>query len=347
MCAARAPTASCIVATTGVGRRPTRDLVGASSRASRVRTTTAASAAVLTQLQDAELPHLHSAHLPINLFETTVDVAGRAVTLVLPEDEETIVNVYSALGRPDDDPHWADLWQGSVALAEEVLSNPSLVAGKRVVDLGTGLGLAGIAAGLAGAKEVVLTDREPRALYCALCAAAANGLAVAPLSKEVAAPDEDGISLPPLIKFAEPEKASGSVSAALLDWFEPDMTPFGGVGFDVVLACDVLYTPEAVDVIAPLVMRLFGGASATGEATVGDAGGRFILADPPGRFPLNHTRFLSLMEDPSLVEGDRPGGGGVSRIVQVDSRFRDCVNLEGNAMTVELTSYDIGACASS
>lgn len=62
-------------------------------------------------------------------------------------------------------------------------------AGHRSASLrhGTGLGLAGIAAGLAGAAEVVLTDREPRALYCALCAAAANGLAVAPLPREIAA----------------------------------------------------------------------------------------------------------------------------------------------------------------
>lgn len=44
------------------------------------------------------------------------------------------------VGRPDDDPHWATLWQGSVALAEEILSNPELVAGKRVVDLGEGRG---------------------------------------------------------------------------------------------------------------------------------------------------------------------------------------------------------------
>lgn len=32
------------------------------------------------------------------------------------------------------------------------------------------------------------------------------------------------------------------------------MSPFQGKGFDVVLACDVLYTPAAVDVIAPLVV---------------------------------------------------------------------------------------------
>jgi hypothetical protein len=95
--------------------------------------------------RDAEIPHLHSDHLPVYLYETTVPLENRAegVKLVLPESEDTVVNMYAALGRPDEDPHWADLWQGSVALAEEVLANPETVRGKRVVDLGTGLGLAG------------------------------------------------------------------------------------------------------------------------------------------------------------------------------------------------------------
>mmetsp|Transcript_10980 Transcript_10980/g.17627 ORF Transcript_10980/g.17627 Transcript_10980/m.17627 type:complete len:197 (-) Transcript_10980:21-611(-) len=114
--------------------------------------------------------------------------------------------------------------------------------------------------------------------------------------------------------------AAAVVSVARLDWFTPDMTPFAGRPFDVVLACDVLYTPAAVDVIAPLVVRLFRGADMVGTGvTVGGGGDRdgdqaaavagvtcgkdglFILADPPGRFPLNHFRFLSLMEDPLLV----------------------------------------------
>ena len=74
------------------------------------------------------------------LYQTVVPVAGAEIKLVLPESEDLVVDMYAALGRPDDDPHWATLWQGSVALAEEVLSNPALVRGKRVLDLGTGLG---------------------------------------------------------------------------------------------------------------------------------------------------------------------------------------------------------------
>jgi predicted nicotinamide N-methyase len=53
-------------------------------------------------------------------------------------------------GIDDADPYWTRVWPSAVALASEVLRRPELVAGKRVCDLGCGLGVAGIAAALAG-----------------------------------------------------------------------------------------------------------------------------------------------------------------------------------------------------
>ena len=98
-----------------------------------------------------------SDHVPMHMFACDCD--GVKVRLVLPESEDLVVDVYSALGKLDDDPHWADLWHGSVALAAAIFANPDVVRGKRVVDLGCGLGLGGIAAAMCGAKEVVMTDR--------------------------------------------------------------------------------------------------------------------------------------------------------------------------------------------
>lgn len=298
---------------------------------------------------DASIPHLQSDHLPVFLYQTVVPVAGAEIKLVLPESEDLVVDMYAALGRPDDDPHWATLWQGSVALAEEVLSNPALVRGKRVLDLGTGLGLAGIAAGLAGAEEVVLTDREPRALYCALCAAAANGLSVVDDGDDGRAyargdaPGLDGVSLPEVLTFKAPTqngfdakpKTKTRVSAALLDWFDPKFSTLGAAPFDVVLACDVLYTPSAVDVIAPLVRSLLADRRATCVETdtkTNTRRGVFVLADPPGRFPENHARFLRLMDDGR-------DSGARSRLDGETSR--ECVNLEGEAMAVDLSTYVI------
>lgn len=298
---------------------------------------------------DASIPHLQSDHLPVFLYQTVVPVAGAEIKLVLPESEDLVVDMYAALGRPDDDPHWATLWQGSVALAEEVLSNPALVRGKRVLDLGTGLGLAGIAAGLAGAEEVVLTDREPRALYCALCAAAANGLNVVDDGDDGRAyargdaPGLDGVSLPEVLTFKastqngfdSKPKTKTRVSAALLDWFDPKFSTLGAAPFDVVLACDVLYTPSAVDVIAPLVRSLLADRRATCVETdtkTNTRRGVFVLADPPGRFPENHARFLRLMDDGR-------DSGARSRLDGETSR--ECVNLEGEAMAVDLSTYVI------
>jgi 16S rRNA G966 N2-methylase RsmD len=68
------------------------------------------------------------------------------------------------------------VWPSAISLAQQLLQRPELVAGKKVADLGAGLGVAGIAAALAGAAEVVLLDREPLALQCALLSGAASRL---------------------------------------------------------------------------------------------------------------------------------------------------------------------------
>lgn len=59
-------------------------------------------------------------------------------------------------------PYWADLWASSVDLAAWCLQSGEL-DGKDVLELGSGLGLAGVAAARAGAI-VVLTDYEEDAL---------------------------------------------------------------------------------------------------------------------------------------------------------------------------------------
>ena len=165
----------------------------------------------------------------------------------------------------------------------------------------------------------------------------------------------------------EPNASEGpSVSAALLDWFAPDYAALGGGGFDVILACDVLYTPEAVDHVARLALGLMGGGGG-GEAGEGGGEGReeggvasatFLLADPPGRFPRNHARFVARMKDPGSLrqeeeeeeEGGDGGEGGeggagirarreVTRVEVREERTRTCVNLAGEAMEVELKTY--------
>jgi predicted nicotinamide N-methyase len=57
-------------------------------------------------------------------------------------------------------PWWAFAWAGGQALARYVLDNPALAAGRSVLDLGSGSGLAGIAALMAGAARVLAADTD-------------------------------------------------------------------------------------------------------------------------------------------------------------------------------------------
>jgi predicted nicotinamide N-methyase len=76
-------------------------------------------------------------------------------------------------------PFWAFAWAGGQALARYLLDNRHEVAGKSVLDLGTGSGLTAIAAMQAGARSVLAADIDPLALVAAKLNAAANGVLIA------------------------------------------------------------------------------------------------------------------------------------------------------------------------
>jgi predicted nicotinamide N-methyase len=75
-------------------------------------------------------------------------------------------------------PYWAFAWAGGQALARYLLDNPTLVAGRNVLDLGSGSGLVAIAAARAGAAHVLAADIDAFALAAIGLNAAANGVNV-------------------------------------------------------------------------------------------------------------------------------------------------------------------------
>lgn len=79
------------------------------------------------------------------------------------------------LGKP---PYWAYPWAGGLVLARHVLQHPQLVAGSRIVDLGAGSGLVGIAALRAGAAHATAIDTDPYAAACVGLNAEANAVAL-------------------------------------------------------------------------------------------------------------------------------------------------------------------------
>jgi predicted nicotinamide N-methyase len=75
-------------------------------------------------------------------------------------------------------PFWAFSWAGGQALARYVLDNRAVVAGRRVLDFGSGSGLVAIAASLAGAAHVFAAEIDDFAAAAIALNAALNGAAV-------------------------------------------------------------------------------------------------------------------------------------------------------------------------
>ncbi len=66
-------------------------------------------------------------------------------------------------GKSEYNPYWSSVWEGGQVFARHLLDNPDLVKGKRVLDFGTGSGVAAIAALKAGARSVTAVDMNPYA----------------------------------------------------------------------------------------------------------------------------------------------------------------------------------------
>jgi predicted nicotinamide N-methyase len=87
-------------------------------------------------------------------------------------------------------PYWAFAWAGGQALARYLIDNPALVAGRRVLDLGSGSGLAAVAAAKAGAAHVLAADIDALAVAAIKLNASANIV-------ELEATSEDMLDAPP------------------------------------------------------------------------------------------------------------------------------------------------------
>jgi predicted nicotinamide N-methyase len=75
-------------------------------------------------------------------------------------------------------PYWAFAWPGGQAIARHILDNPSLIAGKSVLDFGAGSGLVAIAAKRAGAAHVVAAEIDAFSIAAMQLNAALNDVAI-------------------------------------------------------------------------------------------------------------------------------------------------------------------------
>lgn len=249
--------------------------------------------------------------------------SSSCAVLHVPCSVDALMDCYIASGNADADPYWCRPWPSGLALGALLLREPGLVRGRRVLDLGCGAGVAGIAAALAGAAEVVLADRDPAAAECAALSARASLLLRDERERSAGADASSSCSSSPS------QRRTCVVSSRVVDWDQAaaeaaqsrDSSSSSDNGrFDVVLASDVLYDSGAA---APLSAALRALVKTGGEGVV-------LVADPARRAPRHRAAFAEEVTrpkrrerdagDPHLVlesweavdeaSGERVGGGG-------------------------------------
>ena len=172
---------------------------------------------------------------------------GGTLRITRPGDFDPLLE--AAVSDPEQNlPYWAEIWPSGIALAASIARDSDALCGKRVLELGCGLGVTAIAALRAGA-DLLVTDYAPEAL--SLCAL--NTL------------DQTG---------REPTQLR-------LNWRNPgaELVEVAGEGFPVVLAADVLYEERDVTPLINLVQRIVrpGGELWLAEPRR-DAASRFLEA---------------------------------------------------------------------
>ena len=198
--------------------------------------------------------------------------------LRVPCSVDALMDCYIAAGNGDADPYWCRPWPSGLALGSLLLREPQLVRGKRVLDLGCGAGVAGIAAAFAGASEVVLADRDPAATECAALSAKAS------------------------LEGSSSSRGSNScaVSSRVVYWEQAarGSEKNSETRFDVVLASDVLYDASAA---SPLSAALRALAKRNGEGVV-------LVADPARRAPKHRAAFAEQVTRGKKRERDSGDG---------------------------------------
>jgi len=174
---------------------------------------------------------------------------GAPLSILRPRDWDELRHQEGAVARTA--PYWARLWPSGLALADALAARDDL-AGRRVVELGCGLGLPSVVAARAGAR-VLATDGMADAVVFA-----AHNLAVNELEGEV----------------------------ALVDWRAPDVLVERGP-YDLVIAADVFYLRDNVEDLLRLLPRLAGGDTEILISDPSRAGGRNFLAAARGVFAVD------------------------------------------------------------
>lgn len=187
-----------------------------------------------------------------------VEAAGRSWQVEAVWDQTALLGASPAF---DVFPFGLMLWESALALADELATRRDVVAGASLLEIGAGVGLAGLAAAWLGA-DVTQSDHLPAALDACRRNAAANGL-------------------PP----------PRSLPADWNDWHHDTR-------YDVVIGADVLYEREVFATVASLLAR---NVAPGGFALLADPGRphtpeMLAAMERAGWRIARHTRFIPALK---------------------------------------------------
>lgn len=190
--------------------------------------------------------------------ETFLEVPGHRLRLTRVADAEALLADIEPVTFADDErlPYWAELWPSAVALSHYLVRHVDL-QGRRVLELGCGLGLVSVVAALQGAR-VLCTDHEEAALTFARRNAQGN--------------------------------ACRGVRFRLVDWCRPALRR----RYDCIVAADVIYEARSFAPLAVLLQRYLarGGMAVIAEPGRANAAPFFSLLKQRGFVYRRHTQRL-------------------------------------------------------
>jgi predicted nicotinamide N-methyase len=186
-----------------------------------------------------------------DVVEEVVALRAGELRIVRPRDAGALLDE-EAFARDEFLPYWAEVWPSAVALAQ-VLSAREW-RGARALELGCGLGVAGLAVAAAGAR-VLATDWSPDAIAFAAENARRSGL---------------------------------EMQTAVCDWAAPEAI-VSRAPWDLVIGSDVLYEARNVELLLALLPRLVDERSEIWLADPDRAAAAGFLAAATARFAVRST----------------------------------------------------------
>jgi predicted nicotinamide N-methyase len=155
-----------------------------------------------------------------NSYWDEIVISGKTFMIRRVENIDRLIEAISDEEFNEDErlPYWAEIWPSSIALSEYVLENEDEFSGKKILELGCGLGLVGIVLTSIGG-DVVFTDHDSHALQ---------------FTQE---------------NFYRNFKRPASVQ--LLDWRNPG----NAQSFDIVVAADIIYEKRWLEPVLNVLQK--------------------------------------------------------------------------------------------